>query len=952
MGAATELLKKFLAGLLRIQPGEGPKTALMFGALMCVVGFFITGRVARDSLFLSRYSIDYLPYIYIWVALGVSLLSYLYSRVADRLRRDQSLSYALLLVLACTLAARIALFWVGDWFYPVLYVFVELAGTLLIIQVWTLANDVFTTREAKRLFGLVGAGGVVSAVVVGFSVRALVKSIGTENLLFLCALALAMGLLLVTRISRTCRDEILSNLTERPRSVRARIALLADWRRFFTSRHLVYVAGLIVALGFVMTLVDYHFKITARAAYLDQEEQLAGFFGLFWALTGALNCVIQFFVTGRVLERFGILVALLILPLSLLLGSIAILAVPALWSATLLKGGDAVFRYTVNDATVQLLYLPVPAQFRGRAKAFIDGIMRPVAIGTAGVILAWVLPALHPGALGWILVTFIIAWVLFAVGARKQYYRSLMSTLQRRRLHFGDVGDILPDQAASRVLRRALQNPDEQAILHALDMLPYCNGVDLGDELTRLVKHPAAPIRTRVLQLLGRNGDLKHGPFVFERLHDHDPVVRAAAVEAYSAIGKNRAIRAVGRFLQDGSTEVRAAAVVGMMRYGGLDGILSSAEQLKGMLRSEEPSERATGARILGDIGVKNFYHPLLALMVDPVPEVQTAAIRSAGQMKSNELLPALIYRLEDPSTRGAASKSLVAFGDEAVKLLGRVLANTSEAHPTRLAVPSILARIGSQESLDILARHLKDLDENLRSRVLEGIHRIRLRRPHRTVPADTVQQALRYEIRHLYRQWIFFGKLDCARENQLLFEALDRRRETTLQRIFRLLGCLYPVRTIDAVYVNLSAPARIIRANAVEVLDNLLDKETKKLLLPLLDESNDPRRKAAVGNELFPEDPGNQLDCLRELMKDNLGWLTSCALFASSQVGDRDLVEQVRACTEFDSPLVRETALFALSRLLPPAELRNAIHQHARDPANNVRNYASWLLTDPGPAS
>jgi ATP/ADP translocase/HEAT repeat protein len=933
-----------MGNLLRIQPGEGRKTALMFGTMMCVVGSFITGRVARDSLFLSRYSVDYLPYLYIWVALGVSIQSYLYSRIADRFRRDRTVGLTFICVIIAYLAARVSMYWAGDWFYPVLYVYVELAGSLLIIQTWTLANDIFTTREAKRLFALVGGGGVISAVVVGFSVRGLVKLIGTEDLLYLSTLLLTIGLLLITRTSRVCREEILSSLTTETRgATRTRIALFSDWARLFANKHLVLIAGLMLILGFVITFVDYQFKIAARAAYLNQEEQLAGFFGLFWAVTGALSCLIQFFLTGRILERFGVLLCLLLLPLALMVGTVAFLIAPILWSATLLKGSDSTLRYTVNDATMQLLYTPVPSHFRGRAKAFIDGIIRPVSIGLSGAVLAWVLPSLPPDAFGWILLTCLLGWLLFAYGTRRQYLQSLMHTLQTRRLHFGEVNDLIPDQAAARILRQALEDPDEQNVLHALEMTRYCKNVDWNDDLVRLSSHQLSTIRARVLRLLGAHASLKNGPLVFERLHDRNPEVRTAAVEAYCAIGRARAIRVIARFLDDPHREVRAAAVVGLIRWGGLDGVLSSAERLKKMLDSEDPKERATGAEILGDIGVKNFYHPLLSLLTDSEIPVRLAAIKAAGKMGSQELLPALVYRIEDPTTRNVASEALAAFGTSAVRLLSRVLANPEENPNTRLAVPAILARIGDQAAMDVLFDHIDDPDEDLRTRVLESIHRFRLRRIHLEIPRDRIRKIVLSEIRNLYEQWFVLLDLEPLREGHLLVDALKHRHKLTTKRIFHLLGCLWPVRTIDTVYNNLSAPLRRARSNAIEVLDNLLDKKIKRLLIPLLDKAMQTDC-TEVGAELFGLERQDLRQRLHSLMEEQHAWLTTCAIFTAGQIQAEDLGPDVLACTASNFPLVRETALLALDQILPKDKLRSTLTRHIKDPSSQVRRYATWL--------
>src|SRR5205085_6204970 len=114
------------------------------------------------------------------------LVSWLYARIADRLARG-----LLNAVSASICAAFGAAFWalltVTDavWVYAGLYVFVEVMGSLVVIQFWTLANDVFHAREAKRLFGVIGGGGALANVIFGLLVGRYAQVVGAHNLLLL-----------------------------------------------------------------------------------------------------------------------------------------------------------------------------------------------------------------------------------------------------------------------------------------------------------------------------------------------------------------------------------------------------------------------------------------------------------------------------------------------------------------------------------------------------------------------------------------------------------------------------------------------------------------------------------------------------------------------------------------------------------------------------------------------
>jgi ATP/ADP translocase len=948
MALTLEQLQKFSSNLLRIQPGEGRKASMMFGVMLCVVGSFIIARVARDSLFLSRYTIDYLPYLYIWVAVGVSIQSYLYSRIADRFRRDRMFIITLAIVFVLFVAARLALVWTKDWFYPALYVMVELVGSLLLIQAWTLINEIFTSREAKRLFGFIGAGGVVSSVVVGFSIKEAINFINTEDLLLLSAGLFLMAMLLTKKLATTCQEELLHSIATGRKGIRSRISLFSDWQRTFTSRHLIFVAGLVLILSFVMTFVDYRFKLSAHEAFSGEEDKLAGFFGLFYGLTGLLNIVIQALATARILERFGVTVSLLLLPIALMVGTVFWIATPILLSATLLKGADSTLRYTVNDATVQLLYLPVPSYLRGRAKAFIDGIIRPVSIGIAGISLAWILPNLAPAALGWILFVLLLGWIAITFLVRKEYLASLVSTLKARRLDFSNGSRLIPDQAASQALLEALEDPDEENVLHALGMIPHSPGKNWGNALIKLTKHESARVRAQAIKRIGDMGSLQHGPVIYACLRDSNPNVLAAAIHAYCSIGKERAVRTGSLFLEHEDLQVRAAAVVGMIRYGGLDGVLSSAERLKALLNGTEAEERATGARILGAIKVQNFYHPLLKLMSDESIPVRLAAIWAAGRMKSQELLPALVYRLDTTGTRSAASEAIVAIGEPAVPVLHRVLTNHRELLATRMVIPMLLAEIGTQAALDAMTKNLSCRHINLRSQIIEGLHRIRSRRPHLSFHRESIRKALDSEIHEQYTQ--AFITLDLKLDaTTLLAEARAQHRFKSVRRIFRLLGCLFPHRATNTVYANYLSSKRMNRANALEVLDHLLDKKLKHLLLPLLDENLVDDLKS-VGLEVYGLKSRSPSAHMVALIDEPDIWLGTCAIQYTgfSPIGyegdTKPLIKAVTQKTQSEEPLLRETALLVLYNLVPRDEFIKTAKPHKEDPSPKVRHLAIRL--------
>ena len=72
------------------------------------------------------------------------------------------------------------------------YLFGLILGILLISQFWTLANDIYDPRQAKRLFGLVGAGASLGGASGAALTAALVEDFGANAMLLISAVLLTL----------------------------------------------------------------------------------------------------------------------------------------------------------------------------------------------------------------------------------------------------------------------------------------------------------------------------------------------------------------------------------------------------------------------------------------------------------------------------------------------------------------------------------------------------------------------------------------------------------------------------------------------------------------------------------------------------------------------------------------------------------------------------------------
>ena len=366
-------MTQWLERLLSLRRGDIGRGSLLFLYYFLIIAGYVSGQIARDALFLDRFEAVQLPYPDIVIAAGVGLVVAAYLRLARALPHMGLLAGSLLVF-----ASTAFLFWWGlntvgwDWLYAALYIWVGVFGVLAITQVWTLANFKLTTREAKRVFGLVGSGGILGGIFGSFVSRNLAATLGTSSILLALGLSLVGCAGIVVLIGRQGdRDTPArshADSSDRPVSFIESVRLVAQ------SPHLRSIAALICVGSIVTTLAGWQFKAVSAASFQDT-DQLAVFFADILMYTGIIAFAAQVLVTSRVLQRFGVGVALLILPTALALGTTSVLIWGNLLAVTLLRSSDKVLRYSIDTAALQLLYLPVPTHVKVGVKSLIDTVI-------------------------------------------------------------------------------------------------------------------------------------------------------------------------------------------------------------------------------------------------------------------------------------------------------------------------------------------------------------------------------------------------------------------------------------------------------------------------------------------------------------------------------------------------------------------------------------------------
>src|SRR5438552_1667512 len=193
----------FISRIFNLRSGDIARGLPLFAYYFLVISSYGMGRTARDSIFLDQFKAVQLPYADIAVAALVGFIVAAYIRLGHRMSL-RNLQLGTLVVFSLSYFG----FWWAlhttnwIWISPTLYVWVGIYGVVAVTQVWTMANFVWTTREAKRLFGILGSGGIAGGIAGGFLTKWMAPRFGTESILLVIGTFAEISAVLVLIIWR------------------------------------------------------------------------------------------------------------------------------------------------------------------------------------------------------------------------------------------------------------------------------------------------------------------------------------------------------------------------------------------------------------------------------------------------------------------------------------------------------------------------------------------------------------------------------------------------------------------------------------------------------------------------------------------------------------------------------------------------------------------------------
>ena len=939
-----------LSRFVDIRPGEGKRALLACGSLLLVIASYTMVKSVRDALFLSKFGITQLSFIAIGLALATGFIISIYVRSTAGMPRHKVIGGT-----NAVIVASLVLIWFGllsgsemllkllPW---VLYIWSSVFGVFLVMQFWLLAQDLFDPREAKRLFGVVGAGAILGGVSGGFLSRFLAGYLGASNMLLVASGMLVAEVLLVAMVWPLRRkEEPLPSSTKKNQKKKPTGGL----GTIKESRVVRLLACALLLATMATTLLDWQFKGIVKDVLSrepDPSAAMAGYFGSLYAGLSVASFLVQTLFTSGILRRFGVGVGLMLLPVSLLGGSALILlhtvmpfAGARLFSASAAKVAEGGLRFSVDKASMELMWLPVPPDVKERGKSFVDTVVDRLGTGLTGFI--WLgLAAVGldaPNKIHFISIAvagLVVVWLLILLGARGAYLGALREAISERKLDLDDSSLNLVDPGAVAPLRQMLDSGEAREALFALHMLEHYQGP--LQELEQALNHDDPTVCREALLFVTRRGDGGHRAAAARCLTHDDDRVREAAVFYLHSTAPTGSDPLLQR-LADG--EQVEPLIIDVIKLGIPAAAMAAAHRIEKELahRSDDPR---LAARLLSLIRILGGAPPDMAAALLAAPlrdedlQVARTAIRAAGRARAVRLIPELAELLSETPLRQSAAGALQDLGAEAAEHLVELLQRSAPEklpHAARQAVIRLLGSTGSEQAVSQLLELLDGEDFDTSHGALRALSRLAKKNKMILSPQQRglVRQALDQELGTLQRDLLFLERGSWAdlREvdppGDLLGSALAQRADQRMERIFRMLALgrkddsSFGVDDMTAASASVRSPLKSVRASSIEFLDNVLPNELSAPIMPLLETAGVKRFVAAARQQGLQRT--GRLELMRVLLTEPDSVLQAVAAWTAGGEGLTELRGTLAPMLDVADPRVIQVMQDAVSKLDSP---------------------------------
>ncbi len=356
---------------------------------------FVIGWTILVAMFVAKYGIYSLPYLFVLNAIFTAIGTFFYSTFIDRFSKQQIMTFTVFVIGAI-------LFWATQvavsnpvLFFALLIVVISVFLMQFRIILIGYTEEMFTPLESERTFPVIEASETLGGIVAGILVTFFASYIATFKFVYLmiAVLFLTIPLILFYRNENEAISAVKENFSRSDS-----VPLLSKVKKIFTGdKHRAYIKGLFLIVLFhwlIFNLLDFQYT---KAVYQNVSSVIleagSGFehafvhdLGVLFILFSTSALLVQFFLGSRLVNYLGVVGSMLLHPIVTLLSLFGLMASFNFGTAVLAKNNFTITS-VIHTNTYHSAYYAIREDLRGHVREILEGIIRPVGALAGTLIL-------------------------------------------------------------------------------------------------------------------------------------------------------------------------------------------------------------------------------------------------------------------------------------------------------------------------------------------------------------------------------------------------------------------------------------------------------------------------------------------------------------------------------------------------------------------------------------
>lgn len=859
-------MKKIIHKTIGLRDGEFFISFLMQLYIFLIITVLLIVKPTVHAIFISELGAENLPYGYLLVAITAVLTTYFYSKAIRKhsLVKITVLSLIVFCVVFIGLGVLFNLELINQFILYFYYVFVSLFAVVATSQFWIFANMVFNAREAKRIFGFIGAGAIAGGIFGGYLTSIIAANFGKEYTIFLASILLLLCIPILNKIYKLRIKDL--NTFKRKQVIENQDRLESSSLKLISrSKHLTYLA-IITGIGVIVAkLVDFQFSDFANKAISDSDD-LAAFFGFWFSTFNVVALTIQLFFTSKILNKLGVTSSLLVLPLTIGLSSLLFLTFPELWVLILIKGVDGSFKQSLHKAAVELSIMPIPLHIKNQAKSYIDVAIDSIATGLSGFMLIFFIKKLNLSStyITVIILFFVFVWIVLIYKLREAYFDSFKSNIQKN-LPLNSKTDYEKNSENDLLkINNIFKHGSEEEILNMFKQLKEYRLKIFQKPVIQLLKHPSTKIKVAALDFLDAFNDNNILKDVSALIYENDETLVYVAL-AYILEHSDQNNRTFfNQYLDHEQEYIANGALLALAKQSRYNYKLGNQYQLKQRLEQKIEEyivnrnvvRKEIIAGLLLSIAYSRMIHHynfIAALLKNDRPYIVKFATIAAGITSQEMFIKDLLNLLDKKKHRKRAIRALKSYGPKIIDVLQKLQIEEDLNSNIRKHVPKIVGAFKNEKAIQILEKILKSKNTTSRLEAAKALRKIRKKNINLTLAKRNIKKHIIKETQYYktileanisIQHQINIDLLDKNNNSKKrLYEArkelsaaLEQELKKSLSIIFNILSLLYSDDDIFITFRAFKSKHQEAKINALEWLENMLEKSIRAKVIPILE--------------------------------------------------------------------------------------------------------------------